>query len=67
MDQHFKGWDANNDGALSHAEVETLVASHKVKGDEAAAVASIHVWFRNHAGHAPLTPDFFKNTKDGKE
>ncbi|MFM7112809.1 MAG: C2 family cysteine protease [Planctomycetota bacterium] len=67
VDQHFRGWDANSDGALSHAEVESLVASHKVKGEEAAAVASIHVWFRNHAGHAPLTPDFFKNTKDGKE
>ena len=67
VESHFKAWDSNRDGALSHAEVESLVASHKVKGDEAAAVASIHVWFRNHAGHAPLTPEFFRNAKDGQE
>lgn len=67
VETHFKAWDSNHDGALSHAEVETLVASHRVKGDEAAAVACIHVWFRNHAGHPPINLEFFRNAKDGQE
>lgn len=67
VEAHFQSWDSNRDGTLSHAEVETLVRSHKVRGDEAAAVAAVHVYFRSHPGHPPLSLDFLRNTKDGKE
>lgn len=67
VESNFKSWDSNHDGALSHTEVETLIRSHKVKGDAAAAVAALHVWFRNNSSHPPVSLAFIINSKDGQD
>lgn len=38
---HFHSWDADHDGVLSVAEIERGVASDRVKGPAAAAIASL--------------------------
>jgi hypothetical protein len=55
---YFPRWDKQGEGKLSREEVDTLVANHSVKGDAAAAVAAMHVYFRNNPKAGPLTQAF---------
>jgi hypothetical protein len=55
---HFAQWDRDHDGRLSQAEVDTLVCSPQVRGDEAAALAAIHVYFRSLKNPEPLSQSF---------
>ena len=48
VESRFGNWDTNRNGSLESAEIDHLLKSHSVRGDEAAAVASIHVWFRGN-------------------
>jgi hypothetical protein len=42
VEAHFAKWDSNQDGALSRKEVDMLVSDHRIKGQEAAAIAVIN-------------------------
>jgi hypothetical protein len=44
----FSSWVPNGSDLLTPARIDRLVLNHQVKGDEAAAVAVIHVYFRTH-------------------
>ncbi|HEV3384713.1 MAG TPA: C2 family cysteine protease [Gemmata sp.] len=55
---HFQKWDKQGTGKLTREEVDGLVANHSVKGDVAAAVAALHVYFRNNPTAGPLTQTF---------
>lgn len=55
IEARFRGWDRDGDGKLSAQEINALVVSHKVTGDEAAAVAAIHAFYRDHAKANPVT------------
>jgi hypothetical protein len=48
VEAHFQHWDRNHDGKLSAQEVTALVTDPAVRGDEAAAVAVIHLHQRGH-------------------
>ncbi len=55
---HFQKWDKQGDGKLTREQVDALVANHSVKGDVAAAVAALHIYFRNNPQAEPLTQAF---------
>ena len=55
IEAKFRAWDKNGDGKLSAEEINDLVVSDKVTGDEAAAVAAIHSFYREHAKTSPVT------------
>ena len=55
LDAQFQHWDKNRDGKLSREEIDAVVANHNVTGDEAAAAAALHVYFRNNLKAEPLT------------
>ena len=38
-------WDANKNGRLDRAEVESLLRDESIRGDDAAALACAHFWF----------------------
>lgn len=65
VELHFKAWDTNRDGALDPGEIDKVVKSRAVKGEAAAAAASIHVWFRNHHDAPKLTLEMLASAKDG--
>jgi hypothetical protein len=44
----FLSWVTDGSGWLTPSTVDRLVLNHKVKGEEAAAVATIHIYFRSH-------------------
>ncbi len=44
----FKSWVPDGSGWLKPSRINGLIMNHQVKGDEAAAVATIHLYFRNH-------------------
>lgn len=52
VEARFSHWDRNRDGKLTADEVDHLVNNHEITGDEAAAVASLHVYLRDHG---PMT------------
>ncbi len=58
LDAQFQRWDKNRDGKLSREEIDAVVANPKVTGDEAAAAAALHVYFRNNPKAEPLTRKF---------
>jgi hypothetical protein len=57
VEAHFSRWDRNHDGRLSAQEVTALVTDPAVRGDEAAAVAVIHLYQRGRKGSAACTRD----------
>ncbi len=67
VEDHFDAWDANKDGKVDAQEIDKLLHRRSVKGEEAAAVASIHVWMRNHKSNQGLTKSVLTSTKDGTE
>lgn len=52
---HFKTWDRDGDGELSVNEIELAVHDPKVKGEAAAAAASLRRGVRAHRDYAPVT------------
>jgi hypothetical protein len=44
----FSSWVPDGSDRLTPSQINRLMFSHQVKGDEAAAVAAIHVYFRKH-------------------
>ncbi len=54
VDAHFSTWDTDGDGRLSAREINALVVKPGVTGDEAAAVAAIHTFYRDHAKANPV-------------
>lgn len=55
VEANFSKWDHDRDGKLTQVEVDSQVVNPKVTGDEAAAVAAIHYYFRDHKNAVPLT------------
>jgi hypothetical protein len=58
LDAQFQRWDRDRDGKLSREEIDAVVANHNVTGDEAAAAAALHLYFRNNPKAEPLTRTF---------
>ena len=58
VESHFARWDKNRDGKLSREEIDAAVGNSGVTGEEAAAAAALHVYFRNNAKADPLTLAF---------
>ncbi|HEV3438408.1 MAG TPA: hypothetical protein VG122_13680 [Gemmata sp.] len=58
LDAQFQRWDKDRDGKLSREEIDAVVANHNVTGDEAAAAAALHLYFRNNPKAEPLTQSF---------
>jgi hypothetical protein len=58
INDQFQRWDKQGTGKLTREEVDALVSNHSVKGDVAAAVAALHVYFRNNPKAGPLTQAF---------
>ncbi len=58
INDKFQRWDKQGTGKLTREEVDALVSNHSVKGDVAAAVAALHVYFRNNPKAGPLTQAF---------
>lgn len=67
IEANFDKWDANRDGKLDPREIDHLIHQSGIKNYDAAAVASIHIWYRGHANHPGLTKSELVNTKDGKD
>jgi len=44
----FLSWVPDGSRSLTPSRIDQLVLNHQVKGDEAAAVAAIHIYFRSH-------------------
>jgi hypothetical protein len=44
----FRSWVPDGSGRLTPSRINQLIMDHQLKGDEAAAVAAIHLYFRNH-------------------
>jgi len=57
VDASFANWDKTKDGKLSAHEVNVLLSDPKVKGDEAMALASIHVFQRDHKNPPTFVKD----------
>jgi hypothetical protein len=55
LETQFQRWDKNRDGKLSPEEIDVLVNSQKVTGDEAAAAAALHFYFRGNPKAEPLS------------
>lgn len=56
VDAHFDRWvHGSADGKLAAQRVNTLVDSKEIVGDEAAALAAIHLHFRDHKTAPPYT------------
>src|SRR5262245_25474345 len=46
IQRHFTRWDGNNDGRLEAGEVNPQLIAPAIRGDEAAALASVHLYQR---------------------
>src|SRR5207248_1944123 len=55
VEAKFRQWDKDGDGKLSAHEVNALVVKPGVTGDEAAAIAAIHAYYREHTKTNPVT------------
>ena len=62
VEANFKHWDEDGDGKLSPQEINRLVRNHKVTGTEAAAVAAIHAFYRDHAKSSQLSKPVLMGT-----
>jgi hypothetical protein len=51
----FSSWVPDGSGRLTPSTIDRLVLNRQVKGDEAAAVAAIHIYFRSHKGVSGLS------------
>lgn len=58
VEAHFASWDKNRDGTLSAVEVTALVKDPRITGDEAAAIAAIHAYFRGNKHATGVKKDF---------
>jgi hypothetical protein len=67
VEEHFAAWDRDHDSKLSVAEVNAALLNPRVTGNEAAAVAALHVYLRQHKDPAPLTKAFLLSSTKGKE
>ncbi len=65
---HFDLWDADNDGELSPAELDSLTIDPTIVGEEAAAIASIKLTVRSGKYELPkvLTLDYLTTQPDKK-
>jgi hypothetical protein len=54
VESRFHSWVSNDSDCLTPSRINRLVLDPQVKGDEAAAVAAIHVYFRGHKGMSCL-------------
>src|SRR5262245_29955363 len=50
--KHFSSWIRGEEGVLSLARTNELLRDPTVKGDQAAALAAIHDYFRAHDTHS---------------
>jgi hypothetical protein len=60
--EHFQRWDKNGDGTLSREEIDALVANHSIKGEVAAAVAALHVYYRGNPKASLLSQAFISES-----
>jgi hypothetical protein len=51
----FSSWVPDGSDRLTPSKINRLVLNHQVKGDEAAAIAAIHIYFRSHKTASSLT------------
>ena len=51
----FSSWVPDGSDRLTPSKINRLVLSHQIKGDEAAAIAVIHIYFRSHKTASSLT------------
>ena len=51
----FLSWVPDGSSSLTPSRIDQLVLDHRVKGDEAAAVAAIHTYFRSHKAVSALS------------
>jgi hypothetical protein len=58
LKDQFTHWDKQGTGKLTREQVDALVSNHSVKGDVAAAVAALHVYYRDNPKAGPLTQSF---------
>lgn len=56
VNEHYDHW-VKGGGSLTPARVNALVDSKEVKAEEAAAIAAIHLHFRDHKTAPPMTKD----------
>jgi hypothetical protein len=74
VNSRFHSWVPDSSGRLTPFAIDRLVLNHHVKGDEAAAVAAIHIYFRSHKGvnglskadllHKEMADDPHESTND---
>jgi hypothetical protein len=62
VESHFTSWDHDHDGKLSGAEINAQVVNPRVTDTEAAAVAALHIYLREHKDAPPLTKAFILQT-----
>jgi len=56
----FDSWDINRDGALGEDEIGRAALSPAYHGEDAAALAALHIWLSSKEGEAPrLTKAWF--------
>ncbi|HEY3965139.1 MAG TPA: C2 family cysteine protease [Planctomycetaceae bacterium] len=56
VEDRFRYWDRDHDGVLTALEVDRLVQDREIQGNEAAAIAAIHVGFRAAEAPSRLSP-----------
>lgn len=61
VESHFAAWDTDHDGKVSTKEIDALVTNHKITGDEAAAIAAIHLYMRGHKETSLSKADLLKS------
>lgn len=67
VEAHFADWDRDRDGHLSQREIDSLIVNPKVEGPEAAAVAAIHAYMRDHKNAPAMTKAVLLQQADAKE
>ncbi len=50
VEKHYESWAQNRNGQLTAARVDQLLRDPKIKGEAAAALATIHLYQRAHRG-----------------
>jgi hypothetical protein len=59
----FSAWVPGGSDLLTPSRIDRLVLSDQVKGDEAAAVAAIHIYFRSHKAVSGLSKNDLLGSK----